>query len=726
MKRWILLLALVAAAATARPPLPVAGNLDGISDWGHSRWFVDVMRHAREFGAADGPWNRYTGAFDPVTRYPSSSFGLVVMIGQDSLQEKFLQGTYRLSFKGTATPSLVASGGVSIANVVHDAGRNRTTADVVVGARCNFLALAFANPVGMDSLRLISPGYAANTTQVVRDEWATHLRDFAMVRTMDWTGTNGNTQVHWSDRSHVRFPGFVNLRNESVGTPWEVVVDAANQIGKDVWICVPARASDAYAESLAVLVKARLHDSLKVYVEYSNEVWNFMFQQFHDNLDSARAEVARGGSALDDGTTDPYAWARRRVVQRAFRLSQIFRKVWGDAAINGRVRVMVAGQLPFSHGDDLAWFESTYGPPKEHFFGIANAPYFNAHPADEVQGRSVEALLDQLESNKNALFDQRAMELPAAVAAHYGLEWMAYEGGPDTFGPNNTQAKHDLHFHPRMRTIARDFLDRWSAAGGGTFHWFNLGAGGVHYLGQYGTWPLLHWVGDSSTNQKFLGVRDVMRNPAPEISAGHALPARIPAGRTVGWRDDADSSLRLWADPTESIRLWYLLNVPDDGTWTLRVSTKGYAGSRIRVVVDGQRTAEVRTKGAGDAYVPTDSVTLRLEKGLSTLVLDLTEVDRSRGTLELGSISLVRSTDPVGVRGNVDSRRPSGPFVRGARIDWPGASGAWSLSTTDGRVVSTGSFDANGSFVVPREAGSGLRILRCGVVSHTLLLGAAR
>lgn len=727
MRPWIPLLAACALAAQARPPLPVAGNLDGVSDWGHSRWFVDIMRHARSFGAPEAPWNRYEGAFDPVTRYPTSSFGLVVMIDQDSLHERELQGTYKLSFRGSAQVSVSAHGRAVLSNVVWDAQKGRTTADVVVGPRTTFLDLTFRDPVGIDSLRLISPGYPENTTKVLRDEWASHLRDFAMFRTMDWSGTNNNTQVTWADRSLPRLPGSTNARNEGVGVPWEVVIAAANQLGKDVWISVPARATDAYAESLAVLVKRDLHDSLKVYVEYSNEVWNFMFQQFHDNLDSARADVARGGSALNsDGGTDQYQWARRRVVQRAYRISQAFAKVWGRDAINDRVRVMVAGQLPFSHSEDLDWFERTYGPPKEHFHGIANAPYFNVNPADEVQGRTASQLLDQLEANKNALFDQRAMELPAAVASYYGLEWMAYEGGPDTFGPNNTQAKHDLHFDPRMRTITRDFLDRWSAAGGGAFHWFTIGAGGSHYLGQYGTWPLLHWFGDSSSNQKFLGVRDVMRSPAPDVTAGHLLPARIPAGHTVGWRDDADSTRRLYAEPTESVRFWYLLNVPSDGLWNLRVATKGYAGPRVRVLVDGQTFGEYRVAAAADAFVESDSIPLRLEKGLSTLVLDLTGVDRSKGGLELGSLSLVRSTDPVGVRGSAGLRAASGPLVRGARIAWPGAAGAWSLATPAGRVVATGRFDGDGSFAVPREAGSGLRILRHGGTAHAVLLGAAR
>jgi hypothetical protein len=66
----------------------------------------------------------------------------------------------------------------------------------------------------------------------------------------------------------------------------------ANETGKDAWINIPAKATDAYVTNVANLFKygsdginpytsvqahpvyPPLNPNLKIYVEYSNEVWN--------------------------------------------------------------------------------------------------------------------------------------------------------------------------------------------------------------------------------------------------------------------------------------------------------------------------------------------------------------------------------------------------------------------------------------------------------------------
>lgn len=45
---------------------------------------------------------------------------------------------------------------------------------------------------------------------------------------------------------------------------------------KDIWINIPHAADDEYVTNLAKLIKDKLDPSLKVYVEYSNEVWIYV------------------------------------------------------------------------------------------------------------------------------------------------------------------------------------------------------------------------------------------------------------------------------------------------------------------------------------------------------------------------------------------------------------------------------------------------------------------
>ena len=123
------------------------------------------------------------------------------------------------------------------------------------------------------------------------------------------------------------------------------------------------QADDDYVFQFATLLKANLDPSLHVYVEYSNEVWNSGFSQFGWNLNEAQQMVNNGtwGPVLNYDSINKknyylgvkkildsnniYDWAFRRVALRAKMISDTFRQVWGDCAINDRVRVVLASQV---------------------------------------------------------------------------------------------------------------------------------------------------------------------------------------------------------------------------------------------------------------------------------------------------------------------------------------------------------------------------------------------
>ncbi len=48
------------------------------------------------------------------------------------------------------------------------------------------------------------------------------------------------------------------------------------------------------------------------------------------------------------GSNNTYYWGYRRVALRAMQISDTFRQVWGDCAINDRVRIVLACQVIFS------------------------------------------------------------------------------------------------------------------------------------------------------------------------------------------------------------------------------------------------------------------------------------------------------------------------------------------------------------------------------------------
>jgi hypothetical protein len=57
------------------------------------------------------------------------------------------------------------------------------------------------------------------------------------------------------------------------------MVDLANRLALDSWICIPHLADDNYVTETARFFRRNLRTDVKIYVELSNEVWNPLFDQ---------------------------------------------------------------------------------------------------------------------------------------------------------------------------------------------------------------------------------------------------------------------------------------------------------------------------------------------------------------------------------------------------------------------------------------------------------------
>lgn len=145
---------------------------------------------------------------------------------------------------------------------------------------------------------------------------------FGFLRFMDLGATNQSPQQDWSDRrlpSHRTQHGVLNTRspapghsgNRTTGMAWELMIDLANTLDRDAWICVPHLATDEYVLQLARLIRygsdgrtpydapqqrpvwRPLAPHLRVWVEFSNEIWS-SGSSFPQG-DWAQAEGARLG-----------------------------------------------------------------------------------------------------------------------------------------------------------------------------------------------------------------------------------------------------------------------------------------------------------------------------------------------------------------------------------------------------------------------------------------------
>jgi hypothetical protein len=312
--------------------------------------------------------------------WPMSDAGIEVIQGTISDTADY-GGTYALSFTGKATVSPVATQPfVQVANAVYNSAANTTTAQVIVAPGSHDLMLDFTNTrrlptdataTGITNVQLMRPsGVDSSTPYSSSTVFSTPilklLSNFSALRFMDYSLTNFNPQVNWSDRT---LPSQEQVNGK--GGAWEYVVALGNATNEDIWLNIPEMATDAYIAKLAQLIDygsdgvnpytgpigstvsaanpnpvpstgpvwAGLKPNLHVYLEYSNEVWNTVFSQAQQNATAAAAEVAAGNSPLNfDGDTLASDWDIRRTAERTVQTSDIFRGVFGDAAMMSEIR----------------------------------------------------------------------------------------------------------------------------------------------------------------------------------------------------------------------------------------------------------------------------------------------------------------------------------------------------------------------------------------------------
>jgi hypothetical protein len=286
------------------------------------------------------------------------------------------------------------------------------------------------------------------------------------------------------------------------------MLDLANRMSVDPWFNMPHKASDLYLTNFAKLVRDRLNVNRKVYVEYSNEVWNGQFSQARFALEEGKSRWSKEGDVFAQ-------WYGLRTAQ----MSDIWKQVFGSQ--RSRVVSVMGTQtawrgLENSILDCPLWVAEGNPPCYQHGIdALAITGYFSGMLGEGANQATVEAWSNEGEAGFKKAIAQLAQAslIPpskgyddslqgTAAAFHYyqnvarsrGLQLVVYEGGQHLVSSNNPKLSEffiSLNRRPEMTDLYTKLLEAWKEADGTLFmNFVDIGR-----PSKWGSWGALEYVG---------------------------------------------------------------------------------------------------------------------------------------------------------------------------------------------------------------------------------------
>ena len=133
------------------------------------------------------------------------------------------------------------------------------------------------------NIRVYQERYAKNVAagETFNPDWLATLKSFDTLRTMDWQSTNNSDVVDFSQLADENYFSWCQPLKTSLGPKGSIhpslLCKLANETGRKIHVTLPAKCTDAFVEQFANYMKANTKS--EVTYEFSNECWNFGFQQ---------------------------------------------------------------------------------------------------------------------------------------------------------------------------------------------------------------------------------------------------------------------------------------------------------------------------------------------------------------------------------------------------------------------------------------------------------------
>ena len=364
-------------------------------------------------------------------------------------------------------------------------------------------------PNHVRNFRLVPIANEFNHEQLLfRQPFLDKLDTFYALRFMDWFKTNGNDLNTWNQRILKSYYTQASAR----GTAYEYAIELSNRSGKHPWVCVPHLADSNYIAQMATLFRDSLDTTLSVYLEYSNEVWNYQFSQTQwiNQTGQFYPSTWPPNPLYDAGQS--FAYNAGKLAARTFR---IWRNVWGADSL--RVKRVLATQAAnsFVATENIAAVNHQYDY-------LSPAWYFGISPNQANAYTSSTTPVQIIDSCRYAFFNNYLTDFKD----HYTLanadqaKVIHYEGGQHISAYGNTsnpalQAMYDAQIHPNMHTLYDQVLDSMRVWGSELAMAFVLGGDNS----QYGSWGHIRSV-DSTSSTTYSPKFEALLNNLPSTIPG--------------------------------------------------------------------------------------------------------------------------------------------------------------------------------------------------------------
>ncbi len=465
------------------------------------------------------------------------------------LPKRFPLGRYVVLYKGQGT--IKVTGDLRVVN--NSAGHLEF--DLLSPKRNLRLSITATNPQNyIRDIHVVPKRNEHNyKRQIFNPDYIRRLAPMQALRFMTWSNTRGNDATEWWQRST---PSSAHYTGDK-GVPAERMIDLANAINATPWVSVPYKASDDYMRQYARMVKHRLRPKQKIYVEYSNEMWNTIFP--------GTTYAARKADKLwHFPYTDkpPYqrrvAMATNWYAKRTVEMCNIWKQEFGKQ--RNRVKCVLSAQSAVTWVgketlDCPLWKEA--GGCGKYVDAFAIGPYFGDYIARLEHRPEVKQWTRDPDGGMQRLFTEieqggvlkkghpggaialtlgQYVDQNKKLADKYGLELLAYEAGQHLirYDPPHTvkdpvvlnmfkRAQKD----PRMQGAYQRYLNGWAQHGGGLLmHFYGIGE-----LTDKNFFSMLDYV-DSPPTPKYTALMQYLGSPAPRyIPPVRKAPPPMPVAR---------------------------------------------------------------------------------------------------------------------------------------------------------------------------------------------------